>query len=90
MIHQMQYELERAYHQRCEANAARRRLIEEAERTHSAATTPQRSPFEVAVGVWRGVVSSCLRLPCMRKLLIILNAMLKHSTTWAAATSAAA
>jgi transposase len=27
---------------------------------------------------------------CMRKLLIILNAMLKHSTTWAAATSAAA
>ena len=68
MVHPMQYELERAYHQRCEANAVRQRLIEEAERTYSAATTPQRSPFEVAVGVWRGVVSSCLPLPSKARL----------------------
>jgi hypothetical protein len=63
VIQSMQYELERAYHQRCEANAAQLRLIDEAERTYSAATIPQRSPFEVVVGVWRGVVSSGLPLP---------------------------
>jgi hypothetical protein len=31
VIHPMQYELERAYHLRCEGHAARQRLIAEAE-----------------------------------------------------------
>ena len=58
MIHPMQYELERAYHQRCEANAARQRLIEERQGNGDAATALQRSPFGAAVRAWRRVVSS--------------------------------
>jgi hypothetical protein len=63
MVHPMQYEFERAYHQCHQASAARRRLIDEAERTSRDASTARRSPFEVAVGVCRGVASSCLPLP---------------------------
>jgi hypothetical protein len=63
MIHPMQYELEGAYHQRCQANTARQQLIEAAERTHSAATTARRSPFEVAVRVWRRVSVQSLPVP---------------------------
>jgi hypothetical protein len=68
VVYPMQYELERTYHQRCEANAARQRLIEEAERTYSAATTSQPSPFEVAVRVWRRVVSSRFATPSNARL----------------------
>src|SRR5690242_9133669 len=61
VVHPVQYELEQAYHQRREANAARQRLIEDAERISSVATTAQRSLFEGGARVWRRVVSS--RLP---------------------------
>jgi hypothetical protein len=73
MVHPMQYELERAYHQGREANAARQRLIEEAEHTDSAEAKPQRSLFEVAVRVWRRVNVQSLPVPS--------NAMLTESRT---------
>ena len=59
MIQPMQYELERAYHLRCESNAARQRLIAAAE--NGTADTPQvHSNFGIASRVWRLLVSSRL------------------------------
>jgi hypothetical protein len=55
----MQYELERAYHQRREASAAaRQRLIEDAQGNNAAATAAHLPGLGFAVRVWRRVVSS--------------------------------
>ena len=62
VIHPMQYELERAYHLRCEGEAARQRLITEAEHGADEAA-PGRPNLRIAGRVWWQLLTS--RLPAL-------------------------